>query len=124
MTNVDKMLLAHGRMNRLCKWRRVFVWWQLGRSRFSGSQSTDAEANAIADHREVTMLLRAEVNALAALLVEKGIITTLEWTVKVGEEADALATVYQLKFPGIRATADGLDLNTSIAADTMQGWKP
>lgn len=49
-------------LNRLAKWRTVFAGWQLG-TRARG----DPESDAVRDHREATIMLRAEVNALTAL---------------------------------------------------------
>ena len=57
-------------MNRLAKWRSVFAGWQLGTR-----QIGDPESDAVRDHREVTLLLRAEQSALVLLLIEKGIFT-------------------------------------------------
>lgn len=54
-------------LQKLCKWRSVFAGWQLGTR-----PDTDAECQAVRDHREVTMLMRAELSALTALLIEKG----------------------------------------------------
>ncbi len=57
-------------LNRLAKWRNHFAGWQLG-TRMRG----DAEYEAVRDHREVTILLRAEQSAMAGLLLRKGVIT-------------------------------------------------
>lgn len=54
-------------MNKLAKWRSIFAGWQLG-TRAKG----DPESDAVRDHREATILLRAEVNALTACLIEGG----------------------------------------------------
>mgnify|MGYP001587156880 CR=1 FL=1 len=42
------------KINRLTKWRTLFTGWQLG-TRAKG----DPEGDAVRDHREVTILLRA-----------------------------------------------------------------
>jgi hypothetical protein len=49
-------------LNRLTKWRNVFVGWQLG-TREKG----DPEGDAVRDHREQSIILRAEVTALTGL---------------------------------------------------------
>ena len=51
-------------LNRLCKWRAIFAGWQLG-TRAKG----DPESDAVRDHREVTILLRAEASAMTGLLL-------------------------------------------------------
>lgn len=60
-------------LNRLCKWRSILAGWQLGTR-----ADTDPECQAVRDHREVTLLLRAEVNALTQLLVCGGVFTEEE----------------------------------------------
>lgn len=104
---------------RLAKWRTLFAGWQLG-TRAKG----DPEGDAVRDHREVTILLRAEMNALLGLLVAKGICTAEEFTVALEREADLLSADYSRKFPGIRAVDHGLEFVPHIAADTMRGWRP
>ena len=59
MTVMDKI-------NRLTKWKMVFAGWQLG-TRPVG----DPECDAVRDHREVTILLRAEITTLLALSLRK-----------------------------------------------------
>ena len=104
---------------RLAKWRTVFAGWQLG-TRAKG----DPESDAVRDHREVTMLMRAELNALVGLLVEHKVFTAQEFTDRVETEAEWLSKQYEKKFPGFKATDDGLVMTTAIAADTMRGWRP
>lgn len=104
---------------RLAKWRTLFAGWQLG-TRAKG----DPEGDAVRDHREVTILLRAEMNALLGLLVEKEVITFEEFTVALEREADLLSADYARRFPGIRAADHGLEFVPHIAADTMRGWRP
>ncbi len=104
---------------RLAKWRVLFAGWQLG-TRPKG----DPEGDAVRDHREITILLRAEMNALLGLLVAKGICTAEEFTVALEREADLLSADYARRFPGIRAADHGLEFVPHIAADTMRGWRP
>jgi hypothetical protein len=106
-------------MERLGKWRTVFCGWQLG-TRAKG----DPEADAVRDHREATMMLRAEVSAMSQLLVRKGVFTPLEYTDQVHEEARLLCRMYERKFPGFKATDDGLTIDATIAKDTTAGWRP
>ncbi len=107
--------------NVLCKWRRVFAWWQLGKTRGGDG---DVEFQAVADHRELTMLLRAEQNALLRLLVDKKVFTYEEYLAQLTDESTHLSNEYAKKFPGFRAGPIGLDVNVSIANDTMATWRP
>jgi len=103
---------------RLGKWRMVFAGWQLG-TRPKG----DPEGDAVRDHRELSMALRAEINALTALLVAKGVFTTEEFTDQLQNEAQHLCQLYERKFPGFKATDDGMSMDVAIARDTMAGWR-
>lgn len=105
--------------NRLAKWRAAFAGWQLGTR-----PSQDPECQAVRDHREVTMMLRAEVNALSELLRSKGVFTDEEWLNKLAEEYALLADLYETKFPGMEATDYGLKIDPLNAAKTMAGWRP
>lgn len=106
-------------LQRLAKWRVVFAGWQLG-TRAKG----DPECDAVRDHRELSILMRAELNALAGLLIEKGIFSAVEYTAALEREAEQLSLDYQRRFPGARATDSGMDLNLALWRDTTRGWKP
>jgi hypothetical protein len=106
-------------IERLGKWRTVFAGWQLG-TRAKG----DPEGDAVRDHRELSMGLRAGENALTALLIKKGIFTAEEFTTQMQEEAKYLCEAYERRFPGFKATDDGMSMDIAIARDTMAGWRP
>jgi hypothetical protein len=108
-------------LQRVCKWRSVFAGWQLGTR-----PDTDAECAAIRDHREVTILLRVEVNALAKCLMDAGVISPEKWQRQLLEEAEALHEMYKEKFPGMEATDIGIHYDTQKAAETMRrmNFKP
>lgn len=105
--------------NRLAKWRSVFAAWQLGTR-----SDDDPECRAVKDHREVTILLRAEASALAHILITKGVCTIEEFNEQVIEEADHLNGEYAKKFPGMEATEHGIAYDLSKARETMRGWRP
>lgn len=111
---------VHAALNKLTKWRSVFAGWQLG-----SLSIEDETCRAVRDHREVTMLLRAEVNALQQLLVAKGVCTQSEWLQQLVEEAEHLDKAYERKFPGFRTSDDGVTIhNPQLAADTTRHWRP
>lgn len=113
--------LMHRAANRLAKWRQVLAGWQLG-SRVDG----DPECAAVRDHREITMMLRAESNAIVALLIKKGIFTELEWTQALTAELEQYERDMQKRFPGMLATDDGIQYDVAVANATMQrlNFKP
>lgn len=106
-------------INRLGKWRVLLTGWQLGTR-----QKGDPEGDAVRDHREATMMLRADVNAITQLLIKKGVFTAEEYAAQLNEECQHLCKSYERRFPGIKATDDGLQMDVAIAADTMRGWRP
>lgn len=105
-------------LNVLTKWRTLLTGWQLG-TRAKG----DPEGDAVRDHREATIMLRAEVTAFTALLREKGVFTEDEWLAALEREANELNAAYEQRFPGVRASAEGLHISKSALA-WMKGWKP
>lgn len=113
IVDVDKAL------QKLCKWRGVFAGWQLGTR-----ASTDPECRAVRDHREVTILLRAEMSALITLLIAKGVFTKEEFSQAVGEEAVTLDHDYEKRFPGVTTSAVGVHFQMPEAGETMKGWRP
>jgi len=115
----DPIAFANRQMNILCKWRSVFAGWQLGTR-----PNTDPECQAVRDHREVTLLLRAECSAIAGILIENGLVTAEEFTVRVGREAELLSLALEDRFPGFKATEFGITMQADKAAQTMKGWRP
>lgn len=105
-------------LNVLAKWRTLFTGWQLG-TRAKG----DPEGDAVRDHREATILLRAEVSAFTGLCREKGVFTDNEWLAALEREAKLLNADYERKFPGVTASLDGLTIDKRALA-WMKGWKP
>lgn len=113
--------VANASLQRLAKWRAVFAGWQLG-TRARG----DGESEAVRDHREVTILLRAEVNALIRILVEAKVVDQDTLTRIMGEEAEYLSKAYERQFPGAKAFDGGMDFTLPEWADTMRrlGFPP
>jgi hypothetical protein len=113
---VDKLTKS---LQRLTKWRSVFAGWQLGTR-----HKDDPECQAVKDHREVTILLRAELNALIAALFGKGVFTLSEYQQALLLEAEQAQKDLEARFPGYKATDWGMSVDAEKAAKTTQGWKP
>lgn len=120
MSLTDEQLAKHADkvLQRLCKWRNLFAGWQLGTR-----LADDPEAKAVKDHREVTILLRAEVTALTGLMIGKGVFTAREFTEALADEAEKLDRDYSSRFPGVRSDDTGLVFDQR-AIETLRGWKP
>lgn len=102
-------------MNRVARWRSWFAAWQLGTR-----SDTDGECRAVKEHREATILLRAELNALLALLVAKGVFTEQEFYEASIAAANALDKNFSTAYPGVTATEYGLSYNMELIAATMK----
>ena len=115
----DKSLRAA--LEKLTKWRKFFASWQLGTV-----PASDGRYKAVANHRETTILLRAENSALITLLIAKGLIADAEWSAALEEEATRLDLLYADHYPGWESTPDGLSMKLPEAAETMQklGFPP
>jgi len=103
-------------LNRLAKWRTIFTGWQVGHK-----TKDDAESAAIRDHREVTMLLRVELNAITRLLLKEKIFSEEDFHVAMTSEAILLDQDYERRFPGIRTSSAGLEFDQR-AKETMKDW--
>ena len=108
-------------LEKLCKWRKFFASWQLGTR-----AAADGEYRAVTDHREVTILLRAEVSALTYLLISKGVCTQQEFQDALAAEAVALDHLYEQAYPGWRMSATGAHMKLPEALETMKrmGFPP
>ena len=106
-------------LEKLAKWRGVLAAWQLG------TRSIDnAECQAVRDHRELTILMRAELNALVGLCLRQGLFSEEEYQSQLSQEASALDQAYEAKFPGISTSAEGIHYDVPVAVETMKGWLP
>lgn len=118
MTDLARRLDAA--LQKFTKWRAVFAGWQLG------TMSIENETcRAVRDHRELTMLMRAELNAFIALGVKKNLFTMEDWQAEVLDQVQHLDKAYERKFPGFRTQAYGVEIyNPQLAADTTRHWAP
>ena len=114
---MQKMTRVQAALNRLAKWRTVFAGWQLGTR-----DNKDPEAAAVRDAREAQLLLRVEVTALTALLVEKGIIGVGEFEDQLVLECELQNKLLEEKFPGFKAVDDGLIVDPLVAKNTTKDW--
>lgn len=105
-------------LQRLTKWRTIFAGWQLG-TRAKG----DPECDAVRDHRELSILLRAELSAQTATLCRLVPGFSDAFREQLLVEAEQLSKDYEQRFPGVRATDWGIQMD-SRAAETMKGWRP
>lgn len=103
---------------RLHRWGFVLV------SRILGTRTAeDQQCKGMRDIITQNLMLRAEVNALTALLVEKGLFTSEELQARLQGEAKWLCERYEAQFPGARAGDVGMDIyDVQLYAKTTKGW--
>lgn len=108
-------------LEKLAKWRKFFASWQLGTV-----PASDGRYRAVASHRELSILLRAELSALEGLLLRKGVFAEEEWQAALEAEAKRLDRDYEETYPGWRSTVNGLSMTLPEAAGTMRdlGFPP
>jgi hypothetical protein len=108
-------------LNKLAKWRKFFASWQVGTL-----PAGDGRYRAVADHREMSILMRAELSAMAGLLIRKGVFTQEEFRDALEAEAKLLDHDYEERFPGWRSLPAGLHMKMPEAAETMRkmGFPP
>jgi hypothetical protein len=101
--------------NRVAKWRKILASWQVGTR-----PESDGETRAIKDHREITLLMRAELNAVVWFLQHKLGISEYEWVTRLTEELEHLDNQMEKKFPGFRSTDEGIEIDLAVAQRTMK----
>jgi hypothetical protein len=112
-------------MNRLTKWRVILTGWQLG-TRTKG----DAESDAVRDHREATLILRAEVTAIVRALTEPDfngkpkVLSQAAYFDLAAEEAALLDLSMETRFPGAKSTPTGIDLDLAKAQGWLKNFRP
>lgn len=108
-------------LEKLAKWRKFFASWQVGTV-----PAADGRYKAVADHRELSILMRAEMTAVTGLLVRKGIFTQEQFADALERAAKQLDHDYEESYPGWRSLPDGLSMKLPEAAETMKklGFPP
>lgn len=112
-------------LNKLTKWRVILTGWQTG-TRSKG----DPESDAIRDHREATLILRAEVSALVRAITtpqsvgRDPVLSLAAYMDLAAEEAVALDLTFEDRFPGAKSTPTGIDLDLAKAQGWLKNFKP
>jgi len=108
-------------MNKLCKWRSVFVGWMIG-----SKHQSEPGVQAYRDAVDFRLAARVELNALSTLLIEKGVFTREEFTAQVTIEAELYDKTLENLFPGYRTTDQGITIDPKIAVETNRrmGFPP
>lgn len=102
-------------LKRLCNWGNHIARWQLGWER-----SVSPELNAVQNAAEARLLYRVELNALAGLLIQKGVFTKLEFIAQLDVEAERVDEDMERIWPGAKAVDEGLLYD--LVAVAKAGW--
>lgn len=96
--------------------KRLRQFGRLAAGRMFGTlANTDGRYLAVVDEWERSLFTRAEMNAVARILIDKGIISTAEWTAAVVEEYRHLADAMEKGWPELRVTETGIDVHDLAA---------
>lgn len=108
-------------MNRLCKWRTVLAGWHTGtKSLRTPSGTPEPGVQAMRDFMDKWLITRVESNALAGLMIAKGVFTAEEFTLACYQEAVHLDAQLQRQFPGFVTSDDGVTIyDMKLARKTM-----
>lgn len=108
-------------VQRLAKWRTVFVGWMIGTK-----GANEPGVKAYRDRADAVLMQRVEINALTALLVAKGIFTIDEFMAQIVTECEHKQRELEAMFPGYRATDNGISIDAAKAAETNRrmGFPP
>lgn len=90
---------------KVTKWKLIFSQWQIGTR-----DDVNGENRAIQDHRENAIKTQIELGGLIELLIEKHIIRREDLLEEQIEVASRLNQSLEAKFPGARATDDGMEI--------------
>ena len=102
-------------LNRLAKWRTFFAGWQLGTR-----GTDDPECAAVRDAVDARLIMRVELNAITFLLIQKGVFTAEEFERTVEASAKQMNRDLEERFPGVRATDEGISIEVPEGTDTIK----
>lgn len=120
-SNEGIMAAYEAATQRLCKWRTVFVGWMLG------TVADDKPGvKAYRDRCDAVLMMRVEINALTALLIEKHVFTVDEFMAQIVTECEHKQLELEAMFPGYKATDTGISIDVVQAAVTNRrmGFPP
>ena len=100
-------------MNRVVQWKEILANWELGTK-----DDTDGTYRAVQDAREGDIRRSVKLEALTELLLARGLIRPEELIEKQIELAVRLDQAYEAKFPGAKATRDGIEIDDDVYAET------
>jgi hypothetical protein len=115
----DQIIEAYQRaLNRLNHWGMLLT------GRIAGTlRADDPRSKGYRDLFQKFLIQRAEVNAITAILLEKGITTREDLTKRITDEATHLDQLHEQQYPGVRSTDSGLDFYDLPKVQTwMKGW--
>jgi hypothetical protein len=100
-------------MNKLCRWRSVFVGWMIG-----SKHADEPGVKAYRDAVDARLSARVDINALTTLLIEKRVFTREEFMAQATIEARLLDAEMESFFPGYKTTDIGVSIDTLVAQQT------
>jgi hypothetical protein len=113
-------------MEKLCKWRAVLAGWHVGsQALLDPSGKPTPGLQAMRDLMDKWLIIRVESNAIAVLLIEKGLISREVYLRQYEIEAHHLDKAMAGLFPGFRTTDLGIviyDMELAMETITRLGF--
>ena len=100
-------------MNRVVQWKEILANWELGTK-----DDTDGTYRAVQDARDGDIRRGVKLEALTELLLSRGVIRPEELIEKQIELAVRFDKSMEDKFPGAKATDDGIEVDEDVYAAT------
>lgn len=109
-------------LEKLCKWRTILAGWH------HGTGATDKPGvQAMRDLAEKWLIMRTENNALAQLMIDKGVFTAAEYRKQMEQQAAHLDKMMEQRFPGFKTFDGGVHIyDVQLAQQTTKrlGFPP
>jgi hypothetical protein len=100
-------------MNRVVQWKEILANWQLGTK-----DDSDGSFRALQDLHDTTMRKGVKLEALVELLLARGIIRPEDLLEKQIELAVRLDQSLEVKFPGVKVTDSGIQVDEDVFEKT------
>lgn len=100
-------------MNRVVQWKEILANWQLGTK-----DDSDGSFRALQDLHDTTMRKSVKLEALVELLLSRGIIRPEDLLEKQIELAVRLDQSLEVKFPGVKVTDSGIQVDEDVFEKT------
>lgn len=126
MEDENKSRFKHLRARSEMLRNRVHHWSQITIGALVGTVPSSPGTRFLRALEDGRMFLRCEHQALAGLLIAKGVITQAEYIEALSKEYEIMLAALESQHPGVRATDSGvhMDVEEIVKAGWQKDWPP